>query len=117
MRLIGYWDDGTAEWPDPRNFVDPGWDEREREQVADSLERGWVGRAYMGRSLCRMCSQPNGSLELSDGTFLWPEGLCHYVSEHAVRLPGDFVRHIISISTQMKDADIDDSWWKAQQCP
>ena len=58
-----------------------------------------------------------GSLELSDGTFLWPEGLCHYVSEHAVRLPGDFVRHIISISTQMKDADIDDSWWKAQQCP
>ena len=66
MRLIGYWDDGTAEWPDPRNFVDPGWDEREREQVADYLERGWVARAYMGRSLCRMCSQPNGSLELSD---------------------------------------------------
>jgi len=42
MRLIGYWDDGSAEWPDPRNFVDAGWDEgnetrREKEGVSPCL--------------------------------------------------------------------------------
>ena len=66
---IGYWDDGTSVWPDPRKFVDPDWDALERVQVTDYLERGWVARSYMGRSTCRLCSRPNGSLELSDGTF------------------------------------------------
>ena len=29
--------------------------------------------------------------ELTDGTYVWPTGLLHYVDEHAIRLPGLFV--------------------------
>ena len=34
-----------------------------------------------------------GCLELSDGMWLWPEGLAHYVNAHAVRLPDEFVNY------------------------
>ena len=32
-----------------------------------------------------------GCATLTDGKYVWPEGLAHYVSAHAVRLPEDFV--------------------------
>ncbi|MBN8883879.1 MAG: hypothetical protein J0H73_16400 [Salana multivorans] len=90
--LIGYWaGPGAGDWPGPQCFVDHDWDEEEREQVADYLLRGLVSRAYMGYSPCRICGCDNGALELSDGTYVWPEGLRHYVVEHGVRLPSGFV--------------------------
>ncbi|WP_437782765.1 hypothetical protein [Sorangium sp. So ce1097] len=36
-----------------------------------------------------------GTICLSDGTFVWPEGFAHYVKVHAVRPPKDFVRHVL----------------------
>lgn len=33
---------------------------------------------------------------MSDGTWLWPEGLSHYVREHGVVLPEEFVVHALS---------------------
>ena len=44
-----------ASWPDAQAFVDTGWDADEREQVVDHLQRGFVVRAYLGRSPCRLC--------------------------------------------------------------
>ena len=45
-------------------------------------------------SWCRFgCSLANGSAELTDGVFIWPEGLAHYVAEHSVALPDDFRQH------------------------
>ena len=35
-----------------------------------------------------------GPSEFSDGVWVWPEGLVHYVLEHAVRLPEEFLRHV-----------------------
>jgi hypothetical protein len=32
-----------------------------------------------------------GSQDLTDGHWIWPEGLWHYVQDHAVRLPDEFV--------------------------
>jgi hypothetical protein len=41
-----------------------------------------------GVSSCRFRGAANGSAELTDGEhFVWPEGLAHYVSGHAVCLP------------------------------
>lgn len=31
----------------------------------------------------------------SDGTFVWPEGFAHYLEEHAVRPPQEFVQHAL----------------------
>lgn len=34
-----------------------------------------------------------GNLDVSDGTWIWPEGLRHYVEAHNVTLPPAFVQH------------------------
>lgn len=98
LTLIGYWRSeagdgrpGDGRWPSPATFVDSSWDVDERDSVADYLGRGFVVRAYMGYSPCRLCDlETNGNLELSDGVYVWPEGLEHYVRDHAVRLPEPF---------------------------
>jgi hypothetical protein len=37
-----------------------------------------------------------GSRDLTDGAWVWPEALAHYVDRHAVTLPEQFVTHAIS---------------------
>lgn len=76
-----------------------------------------VARAFMGHSRCRFCDAPVGALEFSDGVFLWPEGLAHYVEEHDVRLPERFVRHLRAMVEKLEDADVDDSWWQGLTSP
>jgi hypothetical protein len=39
---------------------------------------------------------PTGRLDLSDGVWLWPEGLAHYVEAHGVRLPDEFVAYAVA---------------------
>lgn len=116
MRLvrIGYWlGDRAPGWPDPGRWVDPAWAEEEREELAGYLDRGMVARAYMGKSICRLCGELVGALELSDGTYVWPEGLSHYVRVHGVRLPAEIVMHARRLTECLEDAEIDDSWWRS----
>lgn len=37
-----------------------------------------------------------GSRELTDGEWVWPEGLSHYVREHGVGLPEQFISHVLA---------------------
>lgn len=115
LTRIGYWVGPRAPgWPDPRALIDGGWDPEERDDVADYLRRGFVARAFMGKSPCRLCDLRVGSLELSDGTYLWPEGLAHYIAVHNVRLPARFVEHVRRRSEELEDAQVDDDWWRGQ---
>ena len=115
---LGYWlGDRAPGWPDPRRFVDPDWDADERAETVSYLRHAMVARAFMGHSQCRFCDAQVGSLELSDGVFIWPEGLAHYVEEHDVRLPERFVRHLRAMVEQLEDADVDDSWWHGLTSP
>ena len=34
-----------------------------------------------------------GSRDLTDGVWVWPEGLAHYVRDHGVVLPTSFIEH------------------------
>ncbi|MFI5461604.1 MAG: hypothetical protein ACHRXM_39980, partial [Isosphaerales bacterium] len=98
FRLIGYWSGGHGDndvWPDPTDFVDPSWDSDERERIGDYLRRGMLYRTYMGQSACRICNAANGNEEYTDGSYAWPQGLAHYVIDHAVRLPQSFVDHVV----------------------
>ena len=90
--FIGFWGspiDRTL--PDPHDFVDDTWDLQERRRVADYLDYGKEVAHYKGCSTCRICGQRNGSQDLGDGVFVWPEGLGHYIRDHAVRLPQAFI--------------------------
>jgi hypothetical protein len=112
-----FWDTGgspSSGLPHPAALIDESWDTEEREIVVDYLVRGFVARVYMGTSACRICGRRNGSLEFTDGVFIWPEGLAHYVKEHAVRLPEHFVRHVRSFTDDVESAEVDESWWRSQ---
>lgn len=112
--LIGYWDGPSTGpgWPSVTGFVDPDWDAEERELVADHLRTGWVARRCMGFSPCRLCGRDNGCLELTDGHYVWPEGLAHYVTDHDVRLPERFVQHVLTMVDAIETADRDENWWR-----
>jgi len=116
LRLIGYWGSpADARFPDPAALVDSEWDASERDNVASYLQEGLVVRAFMGYSTCRVCGfAQNGSLELTDGVYAWPQGLAHYVAEHSVRLPQEFIDHVRTMEDKLDAASIDASWWLSQ---
>lgn len=101
LRPIGYWrGPDQPNLPDPAALIDERWDTLDRDRLAEVLASAATHQPGEGCSLCRICGAPNGFLDLSDGTLVWPEGLAHYVAEHSVRLPADIVEHLL-----MKAAD------------
>ena len=113
VRLLGFWvSPGTNSLPNPAALVDVSWDEAERQRVADYLSRGQVVASFMGASRCRLCSCINGSHDLTDGAYLWPEGLSHYVLDHSVRLPAEFLEHIERRLDDLERLERDGSWWQ-----
>ncbi len=95
------WDGGVADYlqkqaalPDPKDFIDPDWNPRERDVVARYLDAGEEVNSYRGWSNCRICGKHNGSTDLGDAKYLWPQGFGHYVRDHSVRPPREFIDHI-----------------------
>jgi hypothetical protein len=112
VRRIGYWrNETTGDLPDPHDLVDEEWDKREREMAASYLEQGFIPWGAAGSSTCRICGKANGAAEFTDGVFLWPEGLAHYVREHSVRLPDEVLAHIARRFTELESLAIDSDWW------
>ena len=78
-------------------------------------------------ALSVLCGKTNGCAEVTDGVYLWPEGLAHYVREHSVRLPDDVLDHIKqrrdqpsalddvsnlqSIYRGLSSLQVDRAWW------
>ena len=111
---VGYWESDTDDrWPDPRSMVDPELDEDERNELVSYLQRGFVVRSWMGYSPCRICGANNGDLDVTDGVYIWPDGLAHYVDAHSVRLPIRFTDHIQARLDELENPIIDDSWWRS----
>jgi hypothetical protein len=106
FREIGLWaGPGAVDLPNVVDFVDEAQDPSELDEIASRLEAGVrTDRTYMGYSRCRFCDCQNGSGEQTDGTFIWPEGLSHYVREHHVRLPDQVTHHLRLV----RDADPDE---------
>jgi hypothetical protein len=94
---IGFWNDGSVDCPmhNPQEFVDEYLDPPVREAMAHYLRSGVECAQYLGRSWCRFGCEASsvvlGSADLTDGVWMWPEGLAHYVEHHAVGLPDPFV--------------------------
>lgn len=125
---LGYWHSLLEpDLPDPARFIDPAWAPAERQQVLTYLQHGRPLVAWMGYSWCRFrCGirDPHlGAWDLTDGTYLWPEGLSHYVAAHQVRLPEEVVQHILQqerfpieqANQVAEEARSTFSWWRAQQ--
>ena len=98
LKRVGYWwspEEPTL--PHPRDYVDTAWDAGERQRVIAYLSRCNYLNAWCGFSWCRFgCSNYDdmGTCDLTDGTWLFPEGLVHYVCHHALKPPQDFLEHM-----------------------
>lgn len=80
----------------PGEFVDATWDPAERAKVVAYLNAGERMFAWLGYSSCRLCdNEGNGSTDLTDGVYAWPQGYAHYVAEHDVKPPADFIAHVL----------------------
>jgi hypothetical protein len=120
LRLIGYWKGRLGdEYPFPQE-VRAEYAPDLREKVLAYLESGEVFARYRGDSWCRFgCAEHNGSAELTDGRWVWPQGLAHYVSHHAVALPPEFLRDVAdgdrlaaaSRSLPSPRSEVDQSYW------
>ena len=96
LKVIGFWQDGfLARNPNPcilpiENTIDP--------RVVDYIKSGHEYSLSPGFSYCRFkCGISDygmGNRELFDGTYIWPDGLAHYLEEHKIQLPQYFLDHI-----------------------
>ncbi len=100
MDWFGYWQytenqEGVGV---PQAFVDSTWDTREKEKVASYLGSGVVSGVELAYYACLFecgIDPPQlGSMDLTDGVWVWPESLVHYVQSHAVKPPEAFLNHM-----------------------
>lgn len=126
LRLIGYWaSDSSAEWPVVNTWIDRNWEPRERDAVIEWLSSGERVIQWLGWSKCRVCGCNNGDTDLSDGVYLWPDGLLHYVRSHHIRMPRAFIDRAVEHPGIPRNAlrhleidlgeDVDRDWWKSQR--
>ena len=100
LKLLGYWQDKdrpSLQYPHPRDFIDPSWKPELRTKLGKYLKAGELCCGSWGSAYCRFEDGPPssemGSGELTDGVYVWPEGLHIYVERYNVVLPEEFVSH------------------------
>jgi hypothetical protein len=100
LKKVGFWAGTSVEdrgYPYVEDLVDMSWGANNRDEwttVVSHLEKKGMERAaYKGSSNCRICGRINGSTDLSDGVWVWPKGFVHYVIDHYVKPPQEFIDH------------------------
>jgi hypothetical protein len=104
LKAVGYWitELQDEKLPAPQELVGV-MPADQRARLADYLAAGMTQASYLGMSWCRFgCGvdfELMGSRDLTDDAWVWPEGLAHYVREHQVVLPDEFVAQALSRGT------------------
>jgi hypothetical protein len=111
LKAVGYWNhEGwrfsmpvppsfvafTAGFPHPPRLVEALGACTPDDRVLKYLRSGNTRNKFLGMSYCRFgaCVSgpgPLGSQCVTDGEWVWPEGLAHYVEVHRVPLPAEFL--------------------------
>lgn len=99
LEVLGWWFNERAPngLPRPQLLVAP-WLPRERDAVLTYLRAAPMLVTYDEPSWCRFdCGERDmGHRDLTDGIYVWPDGLAHYIERHDVRLPERFVAHVLA---------------------
>jgi hypothetical protein len=98
-KYVGFWrqrPDRGAGNPWPGDMVDPSWDATVRDAVVAHLQAGKVCAMWLGVAFCRLCGARLGTCDLTDGVYVWPQKLDHYLTSHQVKLPDDFIAHVLN---------------------
>ena len=105
LRAIGYWREewgppGTDVWrASPHVILARLGAQAAQPQIASYLRSGHEFEGWRGWSWCRFkCGIDDsrmGDSDLTDGIWVWPQGLVHYVDAHHLALPREFVEHVL----------------------
>jgi hypothetical protein len=109
MRYIGRWIDSLKdiEYPPPHELVGE-YDTTAKRKVVDYLNSGHVLWVYRGFASCLFqCGYSEPYTERTDGKWVWPCDLAHYVDAHSVLVPPDFIADAVA-STVLPE--FDDQW-------
>lgn len=97
LKSIGYWPEKYDEYAAPDFLADNTMDERLRSQIVAYLDQGEELFAWLGFSHCRFrCGigkNKMGCRDLTDGEWVWPEGFSHYIKNHSLGLPSEFIEY------------------------
>jgi len=106
-KYIGFWSvhDDEDKYIAPQLLVDEEWEKEHKDKIIEYLKNGNICARYMGFSRCRFCGNINGSSDYTDGKWIWPTGLAHYVEEHNIRLPKEFVDYMKKNNFNIDSAD------------
>lgn len=101
---LGYWvtnkHNDFRDLPHPSDFIDGSWDWREKEMIARWCDCQPDVQEWRGSSDCRLCDKINGYTDKSDGIYVFPAGFSHYIKEHKVKPPQEFIDHVLNIKKQ-----------------
>lgn len=93
MQNVGFW----SETERPNDFIDVSWDRNERHAVLVYLATGKTHASYRGMASCRAgCAGSLGNKDMTDGTYVWPQGYAHYLTNHSVKPPAEFITHVLA---------------------
>jgi len=123
LKMLGFWRSKNEPLlPDPAKFIDDLWDKEERLIVSRYLKSAQILSASPGSSWCRFrCKRKHvGSVTYTDGKYVWPEGLAHYIDVHFIRLPDEFIEHAIHNEKSYVGPPYDEiifnkDWWINQK--
>lgn len=95
--VIGSIFDALSGLPRAEDHIDHEWDAIERQRIYEYVTNAqFRGVGYLGASKCRLCGKWNGMHDFTDKTYVWPEGFGHYINEHGVKPPQDFIDHVLA---------------------
>jgi hypothetical protein len=103
-RWYGIWKSGPddpAHLPTLNELTDASWSPPDLGQLAAYLRGAPIVLiAMIDCSIsCELCQENLGNpgQYQSDGVWLWPSGLAHFVEKHSLRLPDSMVEHVRSV--------------------
>jgi hypothetical protein len=109
LTLLGYWatHHGDPSLIHPAVLPPCGRSEEARALLVRHLESGALAFEFLGMAHNRFADGPSdlGASELTDGVWIWPEGLAWYVANHDVPLPAQFVAHVERTPLRTKAPD------------
>ena len=104
---FGFWRDEQSpesNLPLLADWVDPLWTPQDRLELIEYVRSAPMVVATSGQKACALCdAELSVSSFQSDGAWLWPQDLGHYMANHGVRLPDAFAMHIKANGYQTPD--------------
>lgn len=96
LKAIGYWMSDVQDYlPVPKAGI---WNENDRQKAITYLDASPMALTNRAGELCHLCNKEIGGMERTDGIYIWPSSLVHYIKDHCVTLPPYFMQHLKDVN-------------------